>query len=58
MRKALLAVVTGGTVLLGPALPSVAQEEPPRGPCNRGTMHAHHTVPHENVAAHAAIPHC
>ena len=58
MRKALLVVVTGAAVLLGSASPSLAQEEPPRGPCNRGTKHAHHTVPHENVVAHAAIPHC
>ena len=48
-------------MLLGPVAPSFAQEEPPRGPCNRGTMKAHETVPYRNqgtATAHQAIPHC
>lgn len=36
-------------------------EEPGHGSCNRGTQHAHGTVPHEtegNHVAHSRIPHC
>lgn len=61
MRRTVAIVGVLVTALTGPVLPSLAQEEPPRGPCNRGTMHAHQTVPHEtegNMVAHENIPHC
>jgi hypothetical protein len=61
MRKLVVALfVTGGTLAsMAPA--ALAQAEPPRGPCNAGTMHAHATVPHVtagNMVAHSSIPHC
>ena len=63
IRNTAVAVALGGTILLAPVVPASAQpvDEPPRGPCNRGTMHAHQTVPHRtagNERAHQAIPHC
>jgi hypothetical protein len=61
MRKAVVALAGAGLILLGAAVPAGALEEPPRGSCNSGTMHAHETVPHEtagNHVAHSHIPHC
>ena len=61
MRKAVATLAAATAAVLGLAAPAVAQEEPPRGSCNSGTMHAHHTVPHEtagNHIAHERIPHC
>ena len=61
MRKAVVGFAAGTIMLLGAAGPVAAQEEPPRGSCNRGTMHAHQTVPHAtegNHVAHMHIPHC
>ena len=46
---------------LSVAMAPSALAEPPRGPCNAGTMKAHATVPEEtagNMRAHQAIPHC
>ena len=60
MRKGMVAIVMAGTSLLGPVSTAAAQE-PPRGPCNRGTMNAHERVPHRtqgNETAHERIPHC
>ncbi|MDQ4130486.1 MAG: hypothetical protein M3133_05780 [Actinomycetota bacterium] len=61
MRRGLVLVGMLVCALMGPVLPGSAQEEPPRGPCNRGTMTAHHRVPHAtegNEVAHDRIPHC
>ena len=61
MRKFAVAVLVTAGALGSIAPAALAQAEPPRGPCNSGTMRAHDTVPHEtagNLVAHDAIPHC
>ncbi len=61
MRKGALASLAAGIILLAPVASAAAQppnQEPPRGPCNAGTMRAHETVPERNERAHEAIPHC
>ena len=61
MRKLAVALVVTAGALGSMAPAALAQAGPPRGNCNRGTMHAHATVPHEtagNFVAHGAIPHC
>ncbi|MGH9179588.1 MAG: hypothetical protein ACRD0N_13665 [Acidimicrobiales bacterium] len=63
MRKTLAAIViTTTAAAVAPAGTALAgSEDAPRGPCNRGTMNAHDTVPHEtegNHQAHQSIPHC
>ncbi|MDQ3932456.1 MAG: hypothetical protein M3252_06435 [Actinomycetota bacterium] len=60
MRRTVL-LVSVLVAAVTPVMPSLAYEEPPRGPCNQGTVHAHGTVPHEtegNMVAHDHIPHC
>ena len=61
MRRALLSILLAGAGVLGLASPAGAAPSP--SACNRGTMNAHHVVPHDNAAlgtnpAHAHIPHC
>ena len=61
MRRALAVAVTAAAALVPGAAWAEPPVEPPRGSCNRGTMHAHETVPHEtegNHHAHSVIPHC
>ncbi len=54
MRKALFSLLLVGGVV---TMASPAAGAPSENACNRGTMHAHHTVPHD-APAHAHIPHC
>ena len=61
MRKLVVALFIAGGTLGGLAPAAMAQADPPRGSCNRGTMNAHATVPHAtagSMVAHGAIPHC
>ena len=62
MRKAFAAIVITAAAALAPAgIALASSEDAPRGPCNRGTMTAHDTVPEVtegNHQAHASIPHC
>lgn len=55
MRKLVLSVLFVGGLVGGLVSPAAAA--PSENACNRGTMHAHHTVPHD-APAHAHIPHC
>ena len=59
MKKLAAALFLSGALSVTVAPSALA--EPPRGPCNAGTMNAHETVPHQtagNMRAHEAIPHC
>ncbi len=61
MRRVSVIVSLLVTALMGPVLPGLAQEQPPRGTCNSGTTNAHEIVPHQtegNLVAHSSIPHC
>ena len=61
MRRVAVILAVQAAALAGLALPAWGQPDPPRGPCNRGTEHAHETVPHHapgNMVAHQNIPHC
>jgi hypothetical protein len=54
MRKLVLSLLFVGGLVGALASPAGAASE---SACNRGTMHAHHVVPHD-APAHARIPHC
>lgn len=61
MRRALAAAVVAVAAATALTAVPAGAAEPPRGPCNAGTMHAHETVPHNtegNHQAHMSIPHC
>jgi hypothetical protein len=61
MRKLAVTLFVTAAALGSMAPAALAEDEPRRGACNRGTMNAHATVPHEtsgNMVAHNAIPHC
>lgn len=62
MRK-LFAMALTGTALCAASVASPAVAAPNANACHErpsgsshGTVHAHHTVPHENHQAHASIP--
>ena len=55
MRRIAVILAVQAAALAGLALPAEAQG---RGSCNRGTAHAHETVPHHATEAHEHIPHC
>ena len=61
MRKLFAATLTGGVLFASIATSAAAApnrnacHERPNG-ASHGTVHAHHTVPHENHQAHASIP--
>ena len=61
MRKAFAAIVITAAAMAPAGTALASSEEAPRGPCNRGTMNAHDTVPEVtdgNHQAHDSIPHC
>ncbi len=56
MKKLAAALFLSSGLLVAAAPTALA--EPPAAACNKGTMHAHHTVPEANTQAHRSIPHC
>lgn len=62
MRKLVASALTGGALLSASVAPPAAAapnasacHERPNG-ASHGTVHAHHTVPHDNHQAHMSIP--
>ena len=62
MRKHIASALTGGALIAASvASPAAAAPNPhacherPNG-ASHGTVHAHHTVPHQNHQAHMSIP--
>ncbi len=56
MKKLAAALFLSSGLLVAAAPTALA--EPPAAACNKGTTHAHHTVPEANTQAHRSIPHC
>ncbi len=61
MRKVIIGTLSTAALFLGAVSPAAAapsQKACGNGPhgTSHGTVHAHHTVPHKNHRAHAAIP--
>ena len=61
MRRVLAGTLSGAALFLGAVSPAAAAPSAkacghgPHG-TSHGTVHAHHTVPHDNHQAHQSIP--